>query len=202
MTRLLLVGAVCFAAMAQDVRATLEQAVSDFRNARIDASVRGFDRAVKQEPEAAPHLWQRGIAQYYAGQYKECRAQFESHRTVNAADVENAAWHFLCVARQSSAGDARKALLPVGPDSRRPMREIYAMFRGELSPTAVLKAAGSDATALFYAYLYVGLYQEALGHEEESLKNIRLAAQPEYADDGGYMHDVALVHLTVRRRAQ
>ena len=202
MTRLLLASVLCLPGTAQDVRAMLERAVVDFKAARIDASVRGFDDAVKLQPEAAPHLWQRGIAQYYAGQYKACRAQFESHRTVNAADVENSAWHFLCVARQSSAEKAKKDLLPVGPDSRPPMREIYAMFRGDLSPDAVLKAAGSDWTAVFYAHLYIGLYEEALGRHDESLKHISLAAQQQYAEHGGYMHDVALVHLAMRRRSR
>ncbi|HYO80173.1 MAG TPA: hypothetical protein VES20_02125 [Bryobacteraceae bacterium] len=198
MIRLVLAGVLCLSASAQDVRATLERAVVDFKAARIQASVRRFDEAVKLQPEAAPHLWQRGIDQYYAGQYKQRRSQCGSHRTVNAADVENSAWHFLCVARQSSAAEAKNALLPVGPDSRPVMREIYAMFRGELSPDAVVKAAGSDWTALFYAHLYNGLYNEALGRKEESLKQMRLPAQPRYAEHGGYMHDVALVHLALR----
>src|SRR5438552_15565787 len=101
-------------------------------------SVTGFYKLVKLAPETAPHLRQRGIALYYAGRYRDCRAQFESHRTVNPADVENAAWHFLCVARAESPKSARAALLPVGPDSRVPMGEIYQMFAGRLKPEEVL----------------------------------------------------------------
>jgi len=78
-----------------------------------------------------------GIALYYAGRFKDCRAQFESHRTVNPDDVENAAWHFLCVARAESVTSARAALLPVGPDPRVPMRQIYQMFRGAFQKTQV-----------------------------------------------------------------
>jgi lipoprotein NlpI len=163
MKKLLTAALLLSSVKAQDVRAILERAVADFKAARIAESVRGFDEAVRLQPEAAPHLWQRGIALYYAGRHKDCRAMFESHRTVNPADVENSAWHFLCVARTASANDARRALLPVGPDSRAPMRQIYSMFRGELAPEAVIKAAGTDQTALFYAYLYTGLYSEALG---------------------------------------
>ena len=66
---------------------------------------------------------------------------FESHRLVNPNDVENAAWHFLCVARQESPTAALAALLPVGPDSRMPMTEIYRMFRNALSPEGVIEAA-------------------------------------------------------------
>lgn len=53
---------------------------------------------------------------------------------MNPNDVENAAWHFLCVARAESPEQARAALLPVGSDRRVPMRQIYEMFRGTLSP--------------------------------------------------------------------
>jgi len=74
-----------------------------------------------------PQLWQRGIALYYAGRYDDCRKQFEAHRTVNPDVVENAAWHFLCVARADSVAAARAALLPVGPDRRVPMHEVYGM---------------------------------------------------------------------------
>jgi lipoprotein NlpI len=184
---------------SQDIGAILDRAVADFKAGRMTESVRGFDEAVKLRPQIAPQLWQRGIALYYAGRYQDCRRQFESHRTVNPDDVENAAWHFLCVARQSSAAEARKALLPVGPDSRTPMRQIYSMFAGELSPDAVLKAAGSDPGGLFYAYLYIGLFQEASGKQDEALRQIRLAAQSKYRQQGGYMHDVAVVHLSMRK---
>jgi lipoprotein NlpI len=84
---------------ADNPKEIFDRAVSDFHAARIEESVAGFDRVIKLAPNAAPQLWQRGIAQYYVGRYKECRQQFELHRTVNPNDVENAAWHFLCVAR-------------------------------------------------------------------------------------------------------
>ncbi|MGH9722121.1 MAG: hypothetical protein ACRD8O_18080, partial [Bryobacteraceae bacterium] len=142
----------------------------------------------------APQLWQRGIAQYYAGRYKDCRAQFESHRTVNPADVENAAWHFLCVARAESPAKAKAALLPVGNDSRVPMREVYRMFKGELTPQQVLDAGGSEVESQFYARLYVGLYYEALDDKPRALEHITTAAQDRYSV-GGYMHMVARVHL-------
>src|SRR6266568_6992423 len=123
---------VAFAALAQSPNAqpreVLDRAVADFQSGRIAQSVAGFDRVAKLVPSYAPQLWQRGIALYYAGRYKDCRTQFESHRTVNPDDVENAAWHFLCVARAESPQKARAALLPVGPDPRAPLAQIYQMF--------------------------------------------------------------------------
>jgi lipoprotein NlpI len=144
-------------------------------------------------------VWQRGIALYYAGRYEDCRAQFESHRKVNPNDVENAAWHFLCVAQAESPEKAKAALLPVGPDSRVPMSQIYRMFGGELSAEQVLKAAGTQPEGQFYAELYVGLYLEALGDAERALKHIRNAAADRFSA-GGYMHGVARVHRDLAAR--
>ncbi len=125
----------------------LDRAIAHFQAGRVAESAAEFDNVVKLAPDYAPQLWQRGIALYYAGRYRDCRAQFESHRTVNPDDVENAAWHFLCVARAESVERARAALLPVGPDSRVPMREVYEMFRGTIGPEKVLAAAGASTGA-------------------------------------------------------
>jgi lipoprotein NlpI len=184
-------------AVPQRPQEVMDKAVTDFEQGRVAQSARGFDTLAAMGPDIAPELWQRGIALYYAGRYKDCRAQFESHRTVNPADVENAAWHFLCVARQESAENARKALLPVGPDSRVPMTRIYEMFQGKRKPEEVLAAAGSQNRAQFYAELYVGLYYEATGNKKLALQHITLAAADRFAAPGLYMHMVAKVHLGI-----
>jgi lipoprotein NlpI len=183
----------------QTPRSLFEQAVADFQGGRLAESVAEFDTLARAEPGLAPQLWQRGIALYYAGRYKDCRLQFESHRTVNPNDVENAAWHFLCVARGESVQAARAALLPVGPDARAPMRQVYDMFRGTLKPAEVLAAAGDRPDAQFYAHLYVGLYEEALGDKAGALEQIKTAAEDRFAI-GGYMHTVARLHLGVLQR--
>jgi lipoprotein NlpI len=184
----------------ENPQAIFERAIADFRSGRIAESVAQFDALAKLVPNVAPELWQRGIALYYAGRYKDCQAQFESHRTVNPNDVENAAWHFLCVARAESPEKARNALLPVGPDSRVPMRQIYEMLRGKLSPQDVLAAAGSQPDGQFFAQLYTGLYYEALGNQPLALEHIKAAAADRFASAGGYMHMVAKVHLGVLQR--
>jgi lipoprotein NlpI len=175
-------------------RALLESAIDEFLAGRVKESVVLFDRVAAQAPEIAPELWQRGIALYYAGRDRDCRAQFESHRTVNPNDVENPAWHFLCVARLESPERARKALLPVGPDQRSPMREVYQMFQGTLAPDRVLAVAGSNPSARFYAELYVGLYYEATRERAKAIEHLKLAASPQYARIGGYMYRVAQLH--------
>ena len=188
-------GSAVRVATAQAPDVLLQRGVSQFEQARFAEAVDTFDALARARPDLAPHLWQRGIALYYAKRYGDCRAQFESHRSVNPDDVENAVWHFLCVARQEDAGKARAALLPVGPDSRVPMREVYEMFRGRLEPSAVLEAAGNRPDGLFYAHLYVGLYLEAVGKRDLAIVHVKEAANSRYASVGGYMHMVATVHL-------
>jgi lipoprotein NlpI len=181
--------------LTQGPQAILNRAVADFENGRFADSAAAFDSLAKAVPDQAPYLWQRGIALYYAGRYNDCRRQFESHRAVNPNDVENAAWHFLCVARAESPAMARAALLPVGPDARVPMREVYQMFRGTLTPEQVISAAGSQPEAQFYAHLYLGLYFEAVGMKDRALQHITIAAADRFESYGGYMHMVASVHL-------
>jgi lipoprotein NlpI len=181
----------------QTTRAVLDRAIEDFRAGRIEQSLQGFDRVARLAPAEAPYLWQRGIAQYYAGRFRECRDMFISHRTVNPDDVENAAWHFLCVARAESPEAARRQILPVGPDARVPMREVYRMFKGELTQAQVMKAAGSDPSGQFFARLYIGLYLEATGNRDAGRAQIEIAAEDRFARAGGYMHDVARVHMKV-----
>jgi lipoprotein NlpI len=181
-----------------DARGILDRAMTDFRAGRIEQSLAGFDRVAALSPADAPYLWQRGIAQYYAGKFRECRDMFISHRTVNPDDVENAAWHFLCVAKAESPEAARKQILPVGPDARVPMREVYQMFQGRMTQAQVMKAAGTDPSAQFFARLYVGLYLDAIGDAAAGRAQIEIAAEDRFSRAGGYMHDVARVHLLKR----
>ena len=175
----------------------LNRAVAHFQGGRLVESVGEFDSVAKLMPSEAPYLWQRGIALYYVGRYSDCRQQFESHRTVNPNDVENAAWHFLWVAREESVEKARATLLPVGADLRVPMREIYQMFQGVLSPDRVLDIGDNGGRSKFYAHLYVGLYLGVLNRKREALYHIKAAAADRYARAGGYMHTVARVHLKI-----
>jgi hypothetical protein len=59
----------------------------------------------------------------------------------------------------------------------------------------VLKAAGAQPSAQFYARLYLGLYFEATGDARRALEHITAAAADRYAAAGDYMHMVARVHL-------
>lgn len=166
-----------------------------FKAGRIEASIEDFDRVVALDPSQDPYLWQRGISYYYAGRFADCRGQFERHRLVNPNDVENAVWHLLCVAAEDGLEAAREAMLPVGPDARRPMTEIDALFRGDGSVEEVEAAAAEGAGARFYADLYLGLYYELIGETEKAAAVIERAAS---LPNRGYMVEVARVHGRLR----
>lgn len=172
-----------------------------FKAGRFKESVADFDRVLSLAPSQAPHHWQRGISLYYAGRFGDGRRQFESHRTVNPNDVENATWHFLCVVRESGVTNARAAMLPVGPDARVPMKQIDALYRGRGSVEEVMAAAKQvpNRDALFYAHLYLGLYFDALGNPTKARDYIKLAAED--PTSAHYMGEVARVHWRVLQAA-
>ena len=193
----LAVAVVQTAQAPTDPQGLLDHAIDSFFTGDIEESATSFDTLIARAPEVMPRLWQRGIVLYYAQRYDDCRDQFESHRTVNPNDVENAAWHFLCVAALESPERARAALLPVGPDPRRPMEEVYGLFSGSQTADDVMAAANGRAGAEFYAHLYVGLHAEARGNHEEAFTHISEAAADKYARVGGYMHTVARIHVSL-----
>ncbi len=201
---LLLVMGAALPAPAEEKspEAWMELGVTAFFEARIADSVAAFDEVVKAVPRAKPQLWQRGLALYYAERFQEGKEQFEVHQTANANDVENAVWHFLCVARLKGVEAAREQLIPIRGDSRVPMSEVHDLFAGKGSVEAVLEAASAGEESerrrnhLCYAHLYLGLYFEALGDKTKARKHI-LKAASNYAMDH-YMGKTAVTHARVR----
>jgi lipoprotein NlpI len=181
--------------------------VEHFMLGQVDPSVADFDRFLELVPDQDPYHWQRGISYYYAGKFEEGQKQFERHQTVNPNDVENAVWHFLCVARRSGLEKARASLIPIKGDSRVPMKEVHQLFAGKATPETVLKAAQSgkpdserQQRQLFYAHLYLGLYYEAKQDDAKTREHIFKAA--ELSKDQSYMGAVARVHAAMLRAAQ
>ena len=178
---------------------------AQFRAGKIDASIEDFDRVAELAPNLEKTLWERGISHYYAKRFDEGAKQFELYQTYHDADVENAAWRYLCVARTDGEAKARASILPIEGDRRVPMMEIYAMFQGDASPDEVMATAKagqpSDAELnqrLFYAHLYLGLFYEVSGKPELARKHIAAAVKHPI---GHYMHDVARVHFDLLEKA-
>lgn len=181
-----------------------QRGVDHFFAGRIPEAIADWDKVIELAPHQGPYHWQRGLALYYAGRFEEGVAQFESHQTVNPNDVENAAWHFLCVVRAKggSVEKAREKLIPIAGDSRVPMKEIHDLFAGKGTPAAVLAAAKKDAEGevlrnrLCYAHLYLGLYYEVLEQAGKSAAHLKLAAVDYKMDH--YMGRVAQLHHKLR----
>jgi len=192
------------AAFAQEASSRFTKGKDFFFAGKMKEALVEWDAQVKEEPESLPKHWQRGLALYYAERYQDGREQFEVHQKVNSEDVENAVWHFLCVAKLESVEAARKVFIPVTRDARVPMKEIHALYAGTGSAEAVLKAAevkeGRPEAAVqgqqMYAHLYLGLYYEALGKTGEAKEQMLKAAA--LAPEGSYMGQVAVVHGKVR----
>ncbi len=182
-----------------------QRGAEGFKLGHVKESAADFDKFVDRSPDQAPKLWQRGISLYYAGRYEDGQRQFELHQTINTNDVENAVWHFLCVARRAGIDQARAALLKVENDPRVPLMQIYALYAGKGSAEDVMKAATSgkpSPTELnerhFYAHLYLGLYFDVAGNEKMAREHIIQAAELFKVDS--YMGDVARVHAALLRQ--
>ncbi|MCB1231887.1 MAG: hypothetical protein KDN19_16585 [Verrucomicrobiae bacterium] len=180
--------------------------IEHFFDAEIKESISDFDAFLEMMPEEEPHHWQRGISYYYADEFEKGKAQFESHQTVNSQDVENAVFHFICAARApgGSPEKARADFITIDADPRVPMTEIWALYAGKGTAEEVIAAAhrGNPSeeelrNRLCYAHLYLGLYFEAVGDNEESAEHIKLAAGKYRMEH--YMGKVAQVHAKLRK---
>ncbi|MEQ8768493.1 MAG: tetratricopeptide repeat protein [Planctomycetota bacterium] len=190
-----------------DARVHLSRGSIRYFRGDVKGSIEDFDRVAELSPSSEPHLWQRGISYYEAGEFERGRKQFERHRKVNGNDVENSVWHMLCAARELGLDEAKKRFLTIEdvggrfPDSRVPMKEIYALFAGTGTTEAVLAAAEALSEeegprrrrALQYAHLYIGLHHEMIGDPEKALGHLKKAAEDFFVPD--YMGEVGRVHV-------
>ena len=80
----------------------IRDGMRDFSQNQVKTAVKRFDEVTQMDARYAPYLWQRGIAQYYNGQYKDCSAQFNLDLTVNSDDTEEAIWKYLCDTREQA----------------------------------------------------------------------------------------------------
>ncbi len=176
-----------------------------FMNGQPKESVAAYDRALEIRPDMAPRCWQRGLALYYAGEFELGKKQFEIHRTVNTQDVENSVWHMLCHTKVANLETARSEMIPISGDRRVPMSQVFEMFAGTGSVQNVLDAAQDSShteqertTFTYYAHLYIGLYQEMTGEDDQAMESMRSAAKINPLPKGTVMGAVADMHLKLR----
>ncbi|BBD61524.1 hypothetical protein NIES2109_43520 [Nostoc sp. HK-01] len=178
-------------------KAYIRRGMVKFQLAKIDESIQDFDTAEKIEPRLKPYLWQRGLSYYYAERFAEGAQQFEIDLTVNANDVEETIWRYLCIARWQGVQTARNSLLKVKNDPRQVLRFIYDLFAGNCTPNEVLSVGESEGIkGKFYSHLYLGLYYESANNLNLAQEYIVKAADKYQIDD--YMWYLAQVHKKLR----
>jgi tetratricopeptide (TPR) repeat protein len=182
-------------AAAPSANAYVQRGMMQFKLGRIAASIADFDQAEQLNPALTPYLWQRGLSYYYAARFADGARQFEVDLQVNAQDVEETVWRYLCQAQLQNAQSAREALLAVRNDPRPVMATVYALFAGDCHPEALLTVA-SDRRERFYSHLYAGLYYEAERDATGARHHITEAAAMQVLDD--YMGWLAIVHQRQR----
>ncbi len=175
-----------------------------FKLGSFKESVKDFDRFIELNPKAKISHWQRGISHYYAGMFAEGRQQFEGYQDFDSNDVENAVWRFMCMAKADGIDKARQAILKIGNDRRVPMRQVYDLYKGDLQPADMMKAAEAGSPPAdrlnqqrFYAHLYLGIYHDLLGDKKAALGHLEKAVEHRI---GHYMWDVARVHRDLLRK--
>lgn len=181
-----------------DARAVLVAGDLYLRAGRIHTSLKQFERYIALVPGDQAQLWQYGIALTLANRFDRGRELFELHRVVNSNDVENAAWHFLCVAKTTNLNEAKALVLPAPGDSRVPMSQIQSLLVDGNEQNVIDAVArlseGSDSrrSADFYGKLYLGLYADAQG---DATKAIKLVGDAVKIAEPDYMGDIARVYL-------
>ena len=180
-----------------NVNAYVHRGMVYFKLGKIAESIQDFDHAEKLDFQITPYLWQRGLSYYYAERFAEGAKQFEIDLTVNAQDVEETVWRYLCIARLSGVTEARNSLLPVKNDPRKIMKSIYDLFAGSCTIDDVLNVGKlGGLKGKFYSHLYLGLYYEAENNLELAQEYIVKAADEYKIDD--YMWYLAVVHKQLR----
>jgi len=157
---------------------------------KVEKALHLLDAAYYLYPEKRPLLWQRGLACYYGGRYKDGAAQFEMDMKENSLDVEEVLWHFMCTCKLCGFDRARERgfLHLSGEPNIIPMKEVLGLFQGTQSVEDVLKVATPEpgqqthvesyngTNALAYAHFYAGLYFEATGDIKSALTHLENAA--------------------------
>lgn len=158
-----------------------------FRLGRFKESVQDYNAAARYgRPHNEDSCWERGLAQYYAGDFRGGKDQFTRYHTVGPTDIENGIWRFLCIAEEEGITKARDTMLTYPRKRRGPFPSLLVLYLDQGIADAVLEEARRDAssaeelnTNLFNAHYYLGKYYEIVGQGDVALQHIREALNHE-----------------------
>jgi lipoprotein NlpI len=164
-----------------------------FFRGKFPEAVADYDKMIELNPDLSAGHWRRGIACFYAGRYKDAARQFEEYHSFDDVDRENGIWRYFSQTKAYGADKAREGLLKYKKDDREPFPAVYEMFAGRLTPAQLLekvRAAKTDGEErekqLFYAELYVGLYEAIAGDSEKALPHLQEATRSPWPATAGY----------------
>lgn len=154
-----------------------------FRLDRFEDALKDYDMAARfGRPHGDDSCWERGLALYYAGDFRGGKEQFYRYHRVGPLDIENGLWRFLCLAEEEGIEKAREAILDYPQKVRKPFPALLDLYLERGSAEAVVEQAkqGTSSarqltTNLFYAHYYIGKYYEIIGDEERALTHVREA---------------------------
>ena len=171
--------------------------------AHFSEAVADFEKMIALDPaQDAPH-WRLGIAYYFTGEFAKSARQFVKYHDYDGGDRENGVWKFLGDVKPLGLENARREMLVYTRFDREPFPALYAMFAGEKSGGDVLaemkaKSLADNATVMFFANYYAGLYEDILGHRDKALALLREAVAGGWTHRGNsepaYMWQVARLH--------
>ncbi len=158
-----------------------------FRLGRFGEAIQDYDMAARLgQPHDENSCWERGLAQYYSGDFRTARDQFSRYHQVGPSDIENGLWRFLCIAEEEGIVKARETMLEFPKKVRKPFPALLALYLDRGNAEAVLDEARRDTssteertTNLFYAHYYLGKYYEILDQKADALAHIRKALKYE-----------------------
>ncbi|MFP6584440.1 MAG: hypothetical protein VCD00_18045 [Candidatus Hydrogenedentota bacterium] len=139
-----------------------------FRLGRFEEAIKDYDTSIQFKwPHDDNSCWERGLAQYYAGDFQAGAEQFVRYHRVGALDIENGIWRFLCIAEAEGIEKARAMILHYPRKMRNPFPSLLDLYLGEGKSEAVLEEANRDVTSeeerttnAFNAHYYLAKYYD------------------------------------------
>ena len=165
-------------------------------------SAADYEKMIELDPSLDVSHWRLGIAYYYLNRFDKAAHQFEIYHNHDNVDRENGIWRFMSQTRLKNMEVARKGLLKYEKTDRPPYPWVYSLYAGDLKADEVYRKVDEGGfpdrykeRVLFHAQLYVGIFHELNGRDQDALKHLRTAAANEYGRASGtYMWQVARVH--------
>lgn len=154
-----------------------------FRLGRFKEAIADYDvAATLGSPHDTYSCWERGLAQYYAGDFAAGAAQFARYHEVGATDIENGLWRLMCIAEEEGIEVARESMFAYPSRRRPPFPALLDLYMGTGKVDTVFEAAQAEGLSpseqtnrRFYAHYYVGKYYELIGERDKARTEIEKA---------------------------